>query len=284
MAKKKDQSVAPIGENTVLHLTIPPTLHQQAEIEVLTRLQATTSIPGFRKGKAPIALVRSSVSQATLIDRILSRVVPALYAEAVQRDGIAPLVPPKISIDDISANGEWLISATTAVAPVVELGDWKSILKKIKIDAPSKETTESSDDKDAVLTDTIFAALLKSISPKIAPLLIEAQTEKELENLARHLESHKISLETFLKQSGKTIEEIQQTYAANALVTLQLEFIIQAIENELKLPVLKEEIDALLGDGAQKLPAKQREHFATEATRVLLRRKTMDHLKSLVTT
>src|SRR3989304_5452901 len=58
------------------------------------RLAQRVAIPGFRRGKAPRAILERYVGRESLIDETLKQLLPDGYTRAVQEAGLAPIGQP----------------------------------------------------------------------------------------------------------------------------------------------------------------------------------------------
>ncbi len=275
---------SPMGENTILTLTIPKSLHEPKYKEILAKTSLHVTIPGFRKGKAPTKLVEEQIGQTNILDKVLEEILPAIYAQAVDTAGIDPLVPPQVKIVSIRPKEDWTVEAHTAVAPKVKLGDWKKIVKDAakQHEKDSKEheghdhaKEMSESDKDQALLSALFSALIKDTNPAIPPLLLEKEARRQIEELARTLASHRIELDQFLKSTGKTVETLQQEYTMSSLANLQVEFTIQAITAELKLDATDDEVTEVLGKKISEFPKESQKRIHEQAIEVAKRKKTL---------
>ncbi len=92
--------------------------------EVYHRLVSKVSIPGFRKGKAPRAILEQHVGKKTLLDEALEHLIPQLYKEAIESQGLEPIAQPRI--ENIQTEPV-TFKAIVSLKPEVELGDYHSI-------------------------------------------------------------------------------------------------------------------------------------------------------------
>jgi len=56
------------------------------------------SIPGFRKGKAPRAILERHIGKAGLMDEAIDYMVPAAYQQALEEQQIEPITRPDIEV------------------------------------------------------------------------------------------------------------------------------------------------------------------------------------------
>lgn len=282
MKKKQADLNSPIGENTSLTISIPRELQEKAYAKVLGKIAALVTVPGFRKGKAPMKLVEEQVGRAKIVDQVLEDVIPDLYAEAVKKAGIAPLVHPHLSVKELPEDGDWVIEAETAVAPTVELGDWKKVIAKSGKEYTKDEKKSEEEQKQEKLS-FVLGKLLENVNPKIAPLLIEHEARRQIEEFARHLAEHRIELDQYLASTKKTVQSLQEEYTAASLASLQLEFVLNAITAELDPKPSDEEIAKLLGDGIKKLSKEEQKRLEDYARQTLSRQATIEEIRSIAT-
>lgn len=280
----------PIGENTILTLTIPTVTYEPKYASVLAKTSQVVTIPGFRKGKAPIKLVEEHVGASALLDKVLEDVLPAIYAKAVDDAKLLPLVPPQVKIVSINRGEDWVVEAHTAIAPIVKVGDWKAIVKKAA-KSHAKEVAEHADhdhakemsekEKEQALLTALFSALIEDTNPAIPPLLLENEARRQIEEFARTLASHRIELDQFLQSTGKTVEGLQEEYMASSLANLQVEFTIQAITEELNPVVSDAQIDEVLGKALSSFPKDRQERVKEQAIQVARRQATLKLLTEI---
>ncbi len=127
------------------------------------------TIPGFRKGKAPRALVEKMYGEGMFYETAVNDVYPAALDEAIKESGYE-YVEDKIDFDVQSVGKDGLkFTAVITVKPEVELGEYKGLkaTKKIApvtdedVDAEVKMLQErnsrmvSVDDRAAEMGDTV---------------------------------------------------------------------------------------------------------------------------------
>lgn len=131
-------------ENSQAFLTIemePAEVEESLE-KSYHRLVKKTNIPGFRRGKAPRAILEQYVGKESLLDDAINDLLPQAYEKAIQEQEIEPLAQPRIEIAQIDPV---IFKAVVPLPPVIKLGDYHHI----KVTQKPVKLTE--DDVDAVI-------------------------------------------------------------------------------------------------------------------------------------
>ncbi len=91
------------------------------------------NIPGFRKGKAPKAVVYKMYGKTSFYDEALNDLLPAAYEEALKESGAEVVARPEFDVEDIKEGEPVVYTALVTTKPEVKLGEYKGI-KVAKID------------------------------------------------------------------------------------------------------------------------------------------------------
>ncbi len=113
-------------ENSQVFLTIEM---EPAEVEEslgksYSRLVKKTNIPGFRKGKAPRAILERYIGKESLLQDTLNYLLPQAYEQAIKEQEIDAFAQPHI---EVTQTDPLVFKATVPVPPTVELGDYQHI-------------------------------------------------------------------------------------------------------------------------------------------------------------
>ena len=96
--------------------------------KVYLKNKSKYSIPGFRKGKVPKAMVEKFYSKAVFYDEAINMVLPEAYDAAVKESGLDVVARPEIDIDGQIENGKAIsFTALVTTKPEVTLGEYKGI-------------------------------------------------------------------------------------------------------------------------------------------------------------
>ncbi|CAA7599455.1 FKBP-type peptidyl-prolyl cis-trans isomerase domain protein [Acididesulfobacillus acetoxydans] len=111
----------------VLEVTVEGAKFAQEVNRVAKTFANRVNIPGFRKGKAPRALVEKHVGKETLYNEALDHLLGPTYAEAVKESGITPVDRPEVDVVQVEDGKELIYKAKVTVTPEVELGAYKGL-------------------------------------------------------------------------------------------------------------------------------------------------------------
>ena len=123
------------------------------------------AIPGFRKGKAPKAIIERYYGEGVFYEDAVNFVCPDAYEFAVKEADIEPVDRPEIDIETIGEGKDLVITAEVTVKPEVELGDYIGVSAEKKnyrtkvadVDAQIK----AAQDKNARMIDIDDRAVKK---------------------------------------------------------------------------------------------------------------------------
>ena len=84
--------------------------------------------PGFRKGKAPMHLVRQRVPLTDVRQRVGELLVEPAYEEAIAQEAIQPYAPPRLEMVELELeNKPFIFKAIVPLAPTVTLGTYTGL-------------------------------------------------------------------------------------------------------------------------------------------------------------
>ena len=104
------------------------------------------NVPGFRKGKAPKALIEKMYGPQVFYEDAANELIYAAYSDAVKEADFEITSRPKIDVTQIEKGKPFIFTAEVATKPPVELGKYKGVkVEKIDADVTDKEIDEAVD-------------------------------------------------------------------------------------------------------------------------------------------
>ncbi|SFC77435.1 trigger factor [Clostridium uliginosum] len=122
------------------------------------------NIPGFRKGKVPMAMVKKFYGVEVFYDEAINFAIDASYPAALQEQNIRPVDQPQVDIVELGEGKELVYTATVTTYPTVELGEYKGL----DIKKPSYEVVEEEIEKQIKEAQEKNARIETKESGKIA--------------------------------------------------------------------------------------------------------------------
>ncbi|MDD2220912.1 MAG: trigger factor [Clostridia bacterium] len=142
------------GENSIVTLEIKMPAEEFDIVfkKAAAKLSRQVNIPGFRKGKAPEAVVESFVGAPAIIEEAMEEALPKAYWQAVDESGIEPVSKPEIGVIDMGKGKDLHFKASVTVKPEVTLGEYKgvSVVKEV-YQIADKDVDEALNSKRARL-------------------------------------------------------------------------------------------------------------------------------------
>lgn len=93
------------------------------------------NIPGFRKGKAPMAIIKQYYGVEALYEDAINFCCEDTYPKALEENNINPVDYPEIDVVEIGEGKDFVYTAKVVVKPEVELGEYKG-LEVAKVEHP----------------------------------------------------------------------------------------------------------------------------------------------------
>jgi len=85
------------------------------------------NIPGFRKGKVPMAMVKKFYGVEAFYDDAVNFAIDESYPVALTEENIRPVDYPQIDIVELGEGKELVYTATVTTYPEIELGEYKGL-------------------------------------------------------------------------------------------------------------------------------------------------------------
>lgn len=131
-------------ENAIVELTVAFESDEWKAVQdkALNKLARNVKIDGFRQGKAPVALVKSRVSKASILEEASDMILQEKFVSILTDANVEPVAQPSLSINKINVE-ELEVVINVPVKPEVELGEYKGLeVKKGRVAVTKKEIEE----------------------------------------------------------------------------------------------------------------------------------------------
>jgi len=112
------------NSQVVLEVEAEPEEVERSLEEAYRHLVKRANVPGFRKGKAPRAMLEHYIGREALLEEALDHLVPRLLSQAIEEEGIEVIAQPEV---EITQNDPVIFKATVPISPTVELEDYRSL-------------------------------------------------------------------------------------------------------------------------------------------------------------
>lgn len=110
-----------------LKIEVPADEVTQQFSRAYLELNRQVQIPGFRQGRAPLAILEKRYAK-TIEEDVIRKLVPDFYGRAIKQAGINPVVVdiPPLDRVKIKKDSPFTFTATVEIKPTIELRDYKS--------------------------------------------------------------------------------------------------------------------------------------------------------------
>jgi trigger factor len=107
---------------------VPEADVQHAYEHAASDLAGSIRVPGFRKGHVPAQVVMARVGRAAVWEEAVRSHIDTWFWNAATDSGIRPISTPEVEYDGLPGdNDSFHFTATVAVLPEPELGDWTTL-------------------------------------------------------------------------------------------------------------------------------------------------------------
>ncbi|MBN1504600.1 MAG: trigger factor [Candidatus Eisenbacteria bacterium] len=135
---KVEVTEAPLWKRT-LQIEVPPERVASEMEEVVTEFRNRMSVPGFRKGKAPLELIEARLGSGLDVE-FLQRVIPRVYEEALDQVKLLPISEPNFEDIRFKRGDPLSFKATFEVRPQISVSGYKGLeLEKAEFDITEED-------------------------------------------------------------------------------------------------------------------------------------------------
>ena len=125
----------------VMEFSISKEAFAKAENEAYKKQVKSINVPGFRKGKAPKAIIEKMYGKGIFFEDAINACIPDAFEEAVKEAGLQVVGMPKFDL--VSADDEIILKAEGFVKPEVTIEGYKGIEAEKKVEEVTDEAVEA---------------------------------------------------------------------------------------------------------------------------------------------
>ena len=123
-----------------LEFTIEAEKFDEGMKKVFTKSAKYFNIPGFRKGKAPMAIVEKQYGPEIFYEDTFNEIVPEEYERELKENNIEAVSRPEIEVKQMGKGQDLIFTAVVQTKPEVKLGKYKGIqLKKVEYNVSDED-------------------------------------------------------------------------------------------------------------------------------------------------
>ena len=112
------------NSQTFLTIEMEPAEVEESLEKAYHRLVEKTNVPGFRRGKAPRAMLERHIGKGSLMEEALNQLIPQACEDAIKEQNIEVFALPDV---EITQTEPLIFKATVPLPPKIKLGDYQSL-------------------------------------------------------------------------------------------------------------------------------------------------------------
>jgi trigger factor len=114
------------GCNREIQVEVPADVVAHEADSLVQKYQKLARIPGFRKGKVPVSLIRQRFAE-DLKTEVIESLVPRFFREEADKQGLKPISQPRVTDLQIEDGKPLRFKATFEVLPEIEVSGYKEL-------------------------------------------------------------------------------------------------------------------------------------------------------------
>ena len=130
----------------VIEFSVSKEVYDKAEMEAYRKNVKSINVPGFRKGKAPKAIIERMYGKGIWFEDAINACIPEAFEEAVKEAELNIVGQP--TFDVVSTDGDIVLKAEGFVKPTIEIKDYKGI----KVEKNAVAVTDADVDAEVEAT------------------------------------------------------------------------------------------------------------------------------------
>ena len=118
-------------------------------------LSEKITIPGFRKGKVPSAMIDQRVGRGAVLDEAINAAIPTFYSQAAKDNDVLVIGRPTVEITELKDNENFTFTIEVDIRPDIALPNFS----EIKIEVDDVKVTDADIDEQVQALRTRFGTL-----------------------------------------------------------------------------------------------------------------------------
>jgi len=119
-------------------ITVEAAKFEDAIKKAYEKKKGDFSVPGFRKGKVPQNMIEKMYGAGVFYEEAANICMPEAYDQAATESGLEIVSRPEVDVTQIEKGKDFIFTATVALKPDVELGEYKGV----EVETTPVEVTE----------------------------------------------------------------------------------------------------------------------------------------------
>ena len=108
-------------------ITVEAAKFEDAIKKAYEKKKGDFSVPGFRKGKVPQNMIEKMYGAGVFYEEAANICMPEAYDQAATESGLEIVSRPEVDVTQIEKGKDFIFTATVALKPDVELGEYKGV-------------------------------------------------------------------------------------------------------------------------------------------------------------
>ena len=128
-----------------MEFSVSKEVYEKAELAAYKKMVKNINVPGFRKGKAPKAIIEKMYGKGVFFEDAINACIPEAFSNAVKEAGIEVVGNPEFDL--VSNDGDVVLKAKGFVKPEVTIEGYKGIEAPKNVEEVTEELVNAEVDK-----------------------------------------------------------------------------------------------------------------------------------------
>lgn len=248
---KTNQEIQKLKDKTfILSLNVPKNEVEKEYQHTLKEIQSGFETKGFRKGKAPLNVVKQQISPEKMLQEVISHLISHLYEQKVKEYELKPIIQPQIKIKNppLTFDKEWQIELTACELPETsfDLSKVSNEIKKINATPIKKEAEPKHNNLDKILE-----VVIKNSQLELPAILIDSDIENHSSSLIDQTKQAGITITQYLKTKNLTLDQYKENLKDQIIKEWTINLAVEKIAKSEKIEISQKEVESLLSKNPQ---------------------------------